>query len=439
MSFTLLGILNSAAAGGGVPYWLASIGSGNGLGSEFALSGDADSNIYFPTGGFRLQKVDANGSGVWQNQSSAGSGYGQSANLNIGSVQSGTNFSNPVSGGWEGVVQKRSPGGSLQWTKYVGTTGNDIMYGNEMDSVGNVYFVGEGNNSSFSTGASLIKLNSSGNLLWSTSITNAGASRWQKVAVTAAGNIYTVGTSNLGSGALRLVVSKFNSSGALQYFRYIGLGGLQVAGEAIVVDESTSEDNLYVVGETYEGATGARDSYIAKYRGNSGALLWQRQTGISGQYGKYYAVDMDAEGYIYAFGLQDGFPSAGSNQQFVTKYDSNGNVQFQRYINNAGAGNDRPQGIISADGAMVFSGKLQTSLGSGTNGLLAKLPLDGSLTGTYSIAGGSIIYATPSMTSKTYNNGNSFQSVSTTGSGWLSGNYNYPLSNTTEPIATLDL
>lgn len=431
MSFMLLGILN-AQGGVGIEYWLASIGDSNSQESQYASAIDSAGNVYTTSADYGCIKVSPAGEIVFQKKiTGLGSNYGMFANDSYGVLQSGTIFgSKPGSpGGWELNAALRNLDGVLQWQRYIGTAGNDVGYGCAIDSSGNMYFAGEGNGAPAQGGA-IIKLTSGGALSWSkTLVSGAGKqTRANEVEVAASGNIYWVGNNNFASSSLRIQVAKFDSSGNLQWQRFIGSGSTQTSANALCIDSS---ENIYVVGETYESSYGSSDAFIAKYN-SGGSLSWQRQIGGSGN-DIFSDVALDQDENVYAMGKAS---SLSSNQMFVAKYNASGTLQFQRTMQGAFSG--RPQIQTFENGVMNWMGTIADSSGSNNN-FVAKLPTDGSLTGTYTLDSQTLVYSASGLSNKTSSISSGTSSQSIYSGGWSAGATSDTDGTTTFPIAKVTI
>ena len=105
------------------------------------------------------------------------------------------------------------------------------------------------------------------------------ATSGNSVASDASGNVYVAGTTDGGLGGNTLTgtrdffVTKYNSSGVLQYTKQMGVAGAATNGLSVATDAS---GNVYVAGSTTGGLdgntlTGLYDFYVTKY--NSSGVL----------------------------------------------------------------------------------------------------------------------------------------------------------------------
>jgi len=136
---------------------------------------------------------------------------------------------------------------------------------------------------------------------------------------------------------------------------------------------------------------------LAKYN-SSGTIQWQRVLGGTGQNeGRGIAVDSLDNVYVTATTDEAG---AGSDDFGIVKYNSSGTIQWQRVLGGTGAEAGWAVAIDSSDNLYVVGQTSSTGAG-GVDSLLAKLPSDGSLTGTYVLDGVNIVYAASSLTAAT--------------------------------------
>jgi hypothetical protein len=159
-----------------------------------------------------------------------------------------------------GFLAKIDSAGNLLWQRYLGTSYGGGFRGINVDSSGNVYTV-----SQTSQTATVAKWNSSGTLQWRRYMTNNITIDGQAVTADSAGNVYFTGYTTLtGYSPIYTVVVKWNSSGTLQWQRYIGITGTtQFTGADIAVD---TVGNYYVLNQYYPNnyPTSATKSLITK-------------------------------------------------------------------------------------------------------------------------------------------------------------------------------
>jgi hypothetical protein len=314
-------------------------------------------------------------------------------------------------------VYKLSSTGSITWQKLLtGTSPGKSAV--TVDSSGNVIIA----SSSFATNydACLIKLDSSGNLSWQVKLASSSSfDYFEDVCVDSSGDIYAIGWSFLST--VSNVIAKYNSSGALQWQRNLigpGAGTPPLYGIAL----ESSGSNVYITGRISDSSDAKW--VVAKYN-SSGTIQWQRSLiGDSGSTNNVGAgVSVDSSNNAYAYGSS---VISTVNTQCIVKYNSSGTLQWQRSLSVTG---HTPQ-ILSVQ---VLSNKMYVELYVDYKIINLVLPDDGTLTGTYSVSGYTVVYATTSLTSATpsYTAGTQTWTAST--------NTTFSLSNNTETSAAGDL
>jgi PKD-like domain/Secretion system C-terminal sorting domain len=278
---------------------------------------------------------------------------------------------------------------------HYGSTANDMGRGICTDASGNVYMVGEYNDSiTFGTtvlrssnykSAFLVKYNASGTVLWAKRFTgtNSGITA-AKVRCDNAGNIYVVGTFygiakydtvsttiGVSGGSTDIFISKINASnGALLWLKSFGSTNGNDLVNSIAVDGS---NNLYLTGQfsaTCSFGNGitltsvnnplmgpSLDCYTVKFNA-SGIAQWAKSGGsYSDDMG--YSVAVDAAGNSYVSGnflntaTFSGYSltSSGSVDIFVVGYDPLGNMQL---LMKAGSSDYEGSYGITLDGQGYF-------------------------------------------------------------------------------------
>jgi hypothetical protein len=301
---------------------------------------------------------------------------------------------------------------------------------------GNMYIGGK----NVDDDAEITKYNSSGVMEWQKNLGGATTDAFNAIAVDSNDNIYTCGSVfNSLSNIRRILVVKYNSSGGVEWQKVIGGSvGNPDSGSSIAVDSS---GNVYVLGSTSDNSiTGP---LIAKYN-TSGTIVWRRRLNTNA--GSASGIVLDSSGNFYISYLARPTTGTSSNDIGIAKYDTNGTIVWQRRIGNTL--DERPSAITvdnegkiyvlgynvssfgspsidalifkyETDGSVLWqrslggtSGEDGTSIVTDINGdiyicvnkvntLFAKLPKDGTLTGTYDVNGYSVVYANTTFTNFT--------------------------------------
>jgi len=393
--------LRAAAGAGGEAYWIATLGGASAeQGNGIAV--DSSGNVYVAgrtlsqgAGGNDLlvAKYDTSGAIQWQRSLGGANGdlgFGIAVDSSGNVYVVGQTLSQGA-GSNDLLVAKYDTSGAIQWQRSLGGADNDVGNGIAVDSSGNVYVVGR----TLSQGAGaddllIAKYNTSGAIQWQRSLGGADNDIGNGIAVDSSGNVYVVGrTDSQGAGLNDLLVAKYDTSGAIQWQRSLGGADFET-GFGIAVDSS---GNVYVVGQTLSQGAGGNDLLVAKYD-TSGAIQWQRSLG-GADFDSGFGIAVDSSGNVYVAG-QTASQGAGSNDLLIAKYNTSGAIQWQRSL--GGADSEAGSGIAVDSSGNVYVAGRTASQGAGNDDLLvAKLPGNGSLTGTY----GNLTYATTTLTDAT--------------------------------------
>ncbi len=215
----------------------------------------------------------------------AGSGYltGWTKSTDL----SGAN-NNYNGGSYDAFAVKVSTAGALQWATYLGGSGDDYGEGISLDASGNVYTTGSTNSTNLanatntnngSTDAFVAKVSAAGILQWSTYLGGTGNDYGGAIVANAGGNSYLAGRTtstdfsgadnDYGGGYLDGFVAKVSATGAPQWATYVGGSdwdrcysiSLDDFGNILLTGETGSTD-LSGANNSYEGGT--RDAFVAK-------------------------------------------------------------------------------------------------------------------------------------------------------------------------------
>lgn len=264
----------------------------------------------------------------------------------------------PYTGSHDAFVAKLSSGGCLVWHTFLGGTSNDEASGIAVNSSGEVHVVG----TSYAEWGSPIrliqglhdafvaKLNSSGYLVWNTFLGSTGGDNGNAVAMDTLGNIYIVGESEdvwweapspirQYSGCWDAFAAKLDSTGVLQWHTFLGSSNDDF-GQSIALDVA---QNVYLTGyssDSWESPirphSGDKDAFVAKLDG-TGLVLWNTFLG-STYYDNGNGVAADAHGSIYVTGTSFATwaspfrPYSGEVDAFVAMLDGNGVLKWNSFL-----------------------------------------------------------------------------------------------------------
>ena len=221
-------------------------------------------------------------------------------------------------------------------------------------------------------------------------------------------------------------------------FNYISLGGnywvatltdtySSPSGQAngIAVDSS---GNIYVCGNG-KNSSGYSILSISKYN-NSGTIQWQSTLtdAYSSPNGAANGIAVDSSGNVYVCGY--GETPSSSYVQSISKYNNSGTIQWQRTLTDTSSLPYSLASKITVDnlGNIYVCGHLENSSVQFVQSI-AKLPADGSKTGTYSGTNFGVTYAASSWTAAT----SSWNSVS---SSWASATSSWTSASSSWASAT---
>lgn len=298
-------------------------------------------------------------------------------------------------------IQKLDSDGKLLWVKQIGGAYLDEAYSLAVDASGNVYTAGyfsstvdfdPGSGSSILTNerssysAFITKHDTNGNFLWVKKMGGTGISAINSIAIDARGGILTTGsfrktvdfdpgavTNNLTSeGNYDIFILKLDAYGNLLWVKQIG-DSLISTGTAISTDAS---GNVYATGYFYATAdfdpgakvqnltpAGKNDSFILKLDPN-GNFVWVKQIS-STEKNVTTSIATDLSNNVYTTGYFEGtakfstgagatsLTSAGSNDIFIQKLDTHGNLQWAKQM--GGAASDVGHGITTDAAGNVYT------------------------------------------------------------------------------------
>ena len=316
--------------------------------------GDLDGNTLTGTQDFFLTKYDSSGVKQYTRQlgvagavtSAAAVATDANGNVYVAGSTSGGLDGNTLTGTSDFFLTKYDSSGVKQYTRQLGVAGAYTSASSvAIDAGGNVYVAGytdgglDGNTLTGTEDFFLTKYDSNGAKQYTRQLGVAGADTYgQSAATDAGGNVYVAGITNGGldgntlTGTYDFFLTKYDSSGARQYTRQLGAAGAKTYGGYVATDAG---GNVYVAGTTRGGLdgntlTGTDDFFLTKYDG-SGVKQYTRQLGVVGAATVAAAVATDAGGNVYVTGQTtgglDGNTITGMPDCFVTKYDSSGQKQ----------------------------------------------------------------------------------------------------------------
>lgn len=378
--------------------------SGTNYANPIAITVDSSGNIYnlvndqySSTLSIMLIKYDSNGTIQWQKTLTNGRILNGQDKGSIKTDSSDNVYICTVQRGSDGfdymVTAKYDSSGNLQWQRQLfNMLGQNIA----IDSSGNVYSLGWG---IFTSGqqysAMLAKYDSSGTLQWQKMISTSGnyADYSFGLGVDGSNNVYISGySSGINIGYDAGFIMKLDSTGAIQWQRTLSQSGRSVypaTGLAV-----TSAGDVYITGSYGEAGTPTR-LFLAKFD-TSGTIQWQKylaNNASNPRTNSGSSVTVDSSGYVYVTGTEvQNSPEV--NNSLICQYDSNGILQWQRRLGKTDSSTYVIGKWIQADDNGYIYVANQTGAVTNTATIFAKLPINGTKTGTYTVGGISFIYGT---------------------------------------------
>ena len=281
-------------------------------------------------------------------------------------------------------------------------------------------------------------------------------------AVDSSGNVYVTGSTRSALGIERVFVIKVNSSGALVYFSHFG-GDVGEAGRGIAVD---SLGNAYVTGYTFSTnfptanpfqpspGGGLSDAFLTKLNSSGSALVYSTYLGGSDfDGGSDIAVNASGNAYVTGstrstnfptanpFDATSGggscgvFPSYACPDVFVTKFNSSGSgLVYSTYL--GGGGEDLGSSIAmdSSGNAYVTGSTNSTNFPTSAPRQPANAGDSDVFVSKFNSSGSALVYST-------YLGGSGYESghgiaVDSSGSAYVMGetnSMNFPTSNPLQP------
>ena len=268
--------------------------------------------------------------------------------------------------------------GVLQWQRIWGSTGSDEGWDITIDNSDNIYVVGDGD--SGGSGALILKYNTSGVLQWSRYFGSSNYKAYG-VDFDNDGNIYICGaTSTSGNGDA--YIAKCNSSGTIQWHRTLEASGTTYGrADDLVVDRNNDVLYMCGSAKSASSYTTNTDATLVKYN-LSGSLQWQKSWSGSSDYAdSSQGVVVDSSGNVYVAGktLQLAASNPGGSgysntDGFLVKYNSSG--VFQSDITFGGMSNDESNSIVINNQDTLFvcgeTGSGDSIYNTGNHGLIMR-------------------------------------------------------------------
>jgi len=348
-----------------------------------------------------LVKYDASGNVIWAQSAGgtsndiansiaidmAGNVY-LSGNFISTSITFGSTIIYNNGGAADIFLVKFDANGNVIWAKTAGGVGYDVPYSIEVDLSDNIYMAGT-YDATFTFGSTvltwvgvndlfILKYDANGNPLWAKSAGGVSDDDAMSVALDGSGNIFMTGyfkSNTITIGSHVLTNSNSNNTSDIFLVKYDPNGNVLFAKSAggTLPDEALSvgvdsSGNSYITGwfesstmsfgstfVTNSNSVGSFDSFLTKYDTN-GNVQWAKSTGGLCM-DEAYSVSVDATGNTFMAGwfMGNGIINFGSsvyltntvgNNMFIAKYNTNGNALWAKDV---GGGNNNIATNIAVD------------------------------------------------------------------------------------------
>lgn len=367
----------------------------------------------------------------------------------LGNLIAGTSVFGLGSGDIEAAISSIAPDGSFNWSKLLTVSGDDRGRSTFVDGSDNYYIVGQYYvPDAYGHREYIAKFNNSGTVIWHkfaggpSGATNSSPTGYD-IAVDTSGNVYTVGKQDY-TGYADLYISKYNSSGILQWSRAMNKGtnlssqvwcvacdnvdaiysggyeekiynnyslatmrktyvasGVGNWEKVLALAPSGYQDShtygnscdgtdVYFCGRAYDDPAGANKGFVNSLACVGGAENWFTTCGTTSGYPLLRSTHVGSDGYLYVVGewVSD------SSTVFFRLDISTGVVDWQLKIKHATANIAYSKGIAydpNTDSIYVTG---YANASGNWNPFALRLPADGSVTGTF----GDWTVSNPSMT-----------------------------------------
>lgn len=309
--------------------------------------------------------------------------------LVVGETRATVFYDQNTYSGADVFVASLSSEGQLQWTTFLGGGGGDYGFDIAVDGLDNIVVTGITSSVDFalrgnsyklgSSDAFAAKLDSSGNLLWSTYLGGNKTDRGFGVAVDGAGNVVVAGYTEskdfdlannyYKGGSFDGFVAMISPDGVGQWASYMG-GNYSDHCEGVAIDGAnnyvvTGTSSLSVLPRAVNISNGAADAFVAVF-GSDGILQWSSYLGgsatehglgvaISGSGAILVAGDTESSDFTGASNS-----SFGQKDAFVAIVNPDGTVVSATYI--GGSGVDIAAGICEdMFGNIIVAGRSNSS------------------------------------------------------------------------------
>jgi hypothetical protein len=281
----------------------------------------------------------------------------------------------------DAVFAKYDSQGNLLFTRQLGTSDYDAIFGVETDSQGNLYVSGYtggelgGPQQAQTYDAFVAKFDANGNQQWIRQIgENSQFPTFNLAVDDTTGDVFFSGpnVTNSIENPDDTYVIKLDTNGNEQWRTTIGTSGFLNFDESYGITVG-DDGGVYATGWTNGNLAGQNqgvyDNWLARLNNATGTVEWTRQYGTS-DYEWSWAVETDSQNNVYTTGWTLGSlggSNAGSFDAYITKFDNAGNEQWIRQFGTSEDDEARDV-FIDADNNLYVTGYTRGALGGSNAG-----------------------------------------------------------------------
>ncbi len=292
---------------------------------------------------------------IYEGDGGTGGGAGDTYTLTITDEDTGKSYEITPGGVAVAVESGNQAAVGTTFVNAWGRVNSDYGYSIVQTDDGGYAITGETSNDGASDYDMFIaKYDSTGMLIWDKTWGGVDGETGYSIVQTSDGGYAITGrTYGYGAGMSDMFITKFDSAGNLSWDRTWG-GANSDTGHSIV---QTSDGGYAVTGETMSYSADNYDMFIVKYD-SSGDVVWDKTWGGTSYQGGESIIQTDDGGYMVS-GDTSTFYSAGELDLFIVKYDSSGNVSWNKTW--GGTSDERVHSIIqTVDGDYVITGQTES-------------------------------------------------------------------------------
>jgi uncharacterized delta-60 repeat protein len=325
-----------------------------------------------------LLKLSRTGEVVWEKTLGGISNdyaYSVQQTADQGFIIAGYSMSFTGGGNADFIVIKLFNDGSLSWQKTYG--GIDFDLARSIRQISGGGYIVAGITQSFDTGTNdiwLMKLDPLGELVWEKGFGGSCAYEAYGVLESTDGGYVVAGHVHSCELANRdVLILKFDTNGDLLWRKHYGGSSSEYA-NAI---NHTSDGGYIIAGRSrsFGDATSNTDVWVLKLD-SDGAIIWQKTFG-GDFFDRSYSVEQTADGGYIVAGATQSF-GAGSDDMWLTKLDSNGDMEWQKAY--GGSDQDIAYSVMQTwDDGYVVAGRSHSFNGGNDGIMVLKLDSQGEI------------------------------------------------------------